>query len=102
LLQNFISRGFLYSFIGLIAIEEATLERVRDMVQEYKDALHMGGWAGVFMMVTAWLMVGVGWTYIIAGCFFLKLLYDRLKQNEIDDWATYRRDLARWKEQYGE
>jgi len=44
LLQQFFSRGFLYSFLGLICVEEAYSERVREIVSN-KDQFHVG-WAG--------------------------------------------------------
>jgi hypothetical protein len=102
LLQNFISRGFLYSFIGLIAMAQATLERVRDMVDKLSDSLDMGGWTGIFMEFSAWFMVGIGWIYMVAGALCLKRVYDRLKLKEKDEWATYRLQYARWQELYGE
>ena len=96
LLIRFFSRGFIYSFIGLVCVEESYSERIRDMVHQ-KDQFSVG-WAAIFMQISSWCMLSVGITYMVLGLFCLKGLRDRLKQKEIDEWKQYRKELKEWKE----
>jgi hypothetical protein len=59
LFQAYLSRGFFYSFMGLICVQEAYSERVKDIVAHRRDAFHVG-WAPIFMQISSWLMVAVG------------------------------------------
>lgn len=97
LLQTFISRGFIYSFLGLICVEEAYSERVRDIVSHGKDEFHVG-WLAIFMQISSWVMLGVGALYMLLGVFCLRGLRDRLHRKEQDDWKKYRENLKVWKE----
>ncbi|GKY91828.1 hypothetical protein MPSEU_000154400 [Mayamaea pseudoterrestris] len=96
LMTRFFSRGFIYSFIGLVCVEESYSERIRDIVHQ-KDQFQVG-WAAIFMQISSWLMLGIGFIYMILGMFCLKRLRDRLKQKEITEWKQYRRDLKEWKD----
>lgn len=100
LLQTFLSRGFIYSFLGLICVEEAYSERVKDLVSHGKDAFHVG-WLAIFMQISSWFMLGVGTMYMLLGVFCLKGLRDRMHQREHDNWKKYREDLRAWKEIHG-
>jgi hypothetical protein len=99
LLQTYLSRGILYSFLGLICVEEAYSERVKDIV-ERQDEFHLS-WAAIFMEVSSWLFLGTGALYMLLGLCCLKRLRDRLRQNEIDSWKKYREDLKAWNDKYG-
>jgi hypothetical protein len=102
MLQNYTSRGVLYSFLGLICVQEAYSERVKDMVDHRDDAYFHVGWAAIFMQITSWLMLGVGVVYILLGVCCLKRLRDRMEQDEKVTWANYRQGIAEWKTKYGE
>jgi hypothetical protein len=97
LLQTFLSRGFIYSFLGLICVEEAYSERVRDIVSHGKDEFHVG-WLAIFMQISSWFMLGVGALYMLLGVFCLRGFRDRLNQKEQDDWKKYREELKVWRE----
>jgi hypothetical protein len=97
LLQAFISRGFIYSFLGLICVEEAYSERVRDIVSHGKDEFHVG-WLAIFMQISSWFMLGVGAFYMLLGVFCLRGLRDRMHREEQEEWKKYREDLKKWKE----
>jgi len=98
LLQRFFSRGFVYSFVGLICVEEAYSERIRDIVG-HKDDFHVG-WAAIFMNISSWFMLGTGALYMLMGVCCLKRLKDRLRDNEVEAWRKYRKDMKEWKELY--
>jgi len=101
LLKPFFSRGFLYSFLGLICVEEAYSERVKDIVSHAaSDEFHVG-WAAIFMEVTSWLMLSCGVVYLLLGMCCMKGLRDRIKQNEIDAWKKYREEMKEWHKRFG-
>jgi hypothetical protein len=96
LLVRFFSRGFVYSFIGLVCVEESYSERVRDILH-LKDEFHVG-WAAIFMQISSWLMLAIGCIYMIMGIFCLKGLRDRLKQKEAKEWKHYRKEMKEWRD----
>lgn len=100
LLQSYISRGFIYSFLGLICVEESYSERVKDLVQHGKDEFHVG-WVSIFMQISSWFMLGVGSLYMLMGIFCLKGMRDRMHEKEREDWKIYRQELKLWKETNG-
>ncbi|CAJ1941994.1 unnamed protein product [Cylindrotheca closterium] len=89
ILQNYLSRGFVYSFLGVSALEEAYSERVQDTVGHQKDEFHVA-WLGVFMQVTAWLMFGVGLLYMVLGVCCMKRLRDKLQRDDRQKWKDFR------------
>lgn len=101
LLQRFWSRGFLYSFLGLICVEEANSEHIRDIIQSSSSAALRVGWASVFMEISSWSMLGVGVIYMLLGLCCCKRFRDRLKDKEVEDWREYRKALKEWKELHG-
>lgn len=96
LLQTYTSRGFIYSFLGLICVEESYSERVKDILAHGKDSFHVG-WAAIFMQISSWVMLSIGVIYMMLGVCCLKRLRDRLKQQEIDAWKKYREETRAWK-----
>lgn len=96
LLQRFLSRGFLYSFIGLICVEEAYSENVRDIVHGH-DEFHVA-WAAIFMTLTSWIMTAIGLMYMLMGILCLQRVRDRLKEKEKEAWREYRKALKEWKD----
>ena len=80
ILNNWISRGFLYSFIGLIGVQEAYSERVEELVGHANDRFHVA-WVPTFMQISSWIMVATGYIYMLMGLCCLKGLRDRLREN---------------------
>lgn len=91
-LQTYFSRGFLYSFIGLSALEEAYSERVDDMIAHQKDQFHVS-WLSLFMQVSSWVMLVLGCIYMLFGLCCLKVLRDKLYRNHKEKWQIYREAL---------
>ena len=90
LLQTYFSRGFLYTFLGLIGMEEAYSVRVNDMEEHRNEEYHVA-WASLFMQVSSWLVVAVGVVYMMCGICCLKVVRDKLK-------LAYQEKLERYKQ----
>lgn len=99
ILQNYCSRGFLYSFIGIICLEEAYSERVKGLLANVTNAdgsFHVA-WAALFMEFSAWLMLALGMLYMALGVLCLKILRDRMVEREKKHWKRYRQELVEWR-----
>jgi hypothetical protein len=86
LLQNWISRGVTYSFVGVIGISE---NRVMSLDED-------GGIpkaAAVYIEVVAYLMVAVGVIYFGLGAFCCQIVYSRARKDweERSGWAVKKR-----------
>jgi hypothetical protein len=55
------------------------------------------GWVSIFMQLSSWLVFFIGVLYMLLGVCCLKGVRDRLKQQEVESWKRYRRDLRRWR-----
>lgn len=97
LLQNYSSRGFLYSFVALISVEEAYSEHLTEIVSNHEQT-HIG-WAPIFMQISSWVMLGIGGLYFLLGLCCLQALRRKLKQDEKERWQQYRNEMKEWKEQ---
>lgn len=108
LLQGYLTRGFLYTFIGLICVESAYSDRIKDIVQ-HRTKVATGSttptdnvdWISIYIEFSSWFMVFIGLIYALLGLCCLKRIRDKLKQQEIDRWTEYRREMKRWKDLYG-
>ena len=104
LLQHYGSRGFLYSFLGLICAEEAYSERIKETLSlSYANGatnIQHIGWASIFMEVSSWFMLGIGIVYMLLGMCCCKRVRDHYKEKEINAWKQYRQDIQTWNRQY--
>ena len=96
LLQTYLSRGFLYSFLGLICLQEAYSERVKEMVSTHADEFDVA-WASLFMQISSWLIFACGVFYMLMGLCCLKNLRDRIRKKDKEVWKKYRKDYKEWK-----
>lgn len=96
LLQAYLSRGFIYSFLGLICLQEAYSERVKEIVSTHADEFHVA-WASLFMQISSWLIFACGIFYMFMGICCLKRLRDKLREKDKKAWKKYRKELKEWK-----
>jgi hypothetical protein len=96
LLQMYLSRGYLYSFLGLICVSEAYSERVKEIVKTHADQFHVA-WASLFMQISSWLMLGCGLFYMGMGVCCLKRVRDNMSKKNKQAWVKYRKDMKEWK-----
>ena len=100
ILQTYFSRGFLYSFVGLICVVEAYSEQIRSIVSHASDSLHIS-WVSIMMEITSWIMLSCGFMYMLLGLCCLKRLRDRMKRQENEAWRSYKEGVKEWKQRYG-
>ena len=74
-LQNWITRGSYYGFIGVIGLEENDTSRGKNTGNENFDVSHN------FLKVVAWTMIGVGILYFLLGVFCGQLYYNRRRED---------------------
>jgi hypothetical protein len=94
-LQTYVSRGFLYSFLGLTCLEEAYSERVNDMLAHANEKFHVA-WFALFLQVSAWSLCVLGVLYFVMGVFCLKRLRDKYVKDDRTKWKEYREALKEW------
>lgn len=107
--NNWILRGFLYSFIGLIGMEQDLAVKVEDIAAGTFGALgpdYGTLFATLYMSITTWLMIGVGILYTALGLLCLQGWYERLEKDHIEKVREYRQkkkrdaDFRKQKEDY--
>lgn len=76
--QNWFSRGFLYSFIALIGMEEAYSSRVEDLVGHANDKFHVS-WVPLFMQISSWVMFVTGVLYMLMAVLCLRGMKTKLR-----------------------
>lgn len=75
LLNNWVSRGCVYSFIGVLGLEENDVSPLDDTSELGREA------ALNYIKVVAWLMIGCGILYFCMGVLCLQLVCNRLRRN---------------------
>ena len=106
--DNWILRGFMYTFIGIIGMEQD----VAIKVEEIASGSHLLGpdygslLASLSISVTTWIMVGVGVLYMILGMMCLQNLYERMEtdyNSKLNEWKNKKsreREFQKEKEAY--
>lgn len=89
LLQTYFSRGFLYTFLGVIGMEEAYSGRIDDMVSHSTDAFHVA-WAPLFMEISSWVVFAIGCFYMLCGLCCLQVVRDNLHDKHKKEVETYK------------
>jgi hypothetical protein len=78
LMKNWIYRGFLYSFVGIIGVEEsyAALAEEYPNLPSFREEM-----ASLFLKITSYAIFTVGLLYMVMGLLCLKGVWERLKDN---------------------
>mmetsp|Transcript_2130 Transcript_2130/g.3662 ORF Transcript_2130/g.3662 Transcript_2130/m.3662 type:complete len:360 (+) Transcript_2130:83-1162(+) len=92
--ENWILRGFMYTFIGIIGMEQDVAIKVEDIATATGTANILGPDYGTLLAslligITTWIMVGVGVLYMVLGGMCLQQWYERLEkeyQNKVGEW----------------
>lgn len=89
--QNYISRGFLISFNGLIGLEQAYSVQLTDVIETATSSGFHVSWSPLFMRISSWTMVVIGYVYIVMGVLCMKQLHDKLQENYQERLDEYNR-----------
>jgi hypothetical protein len=77
-MKNWIYRGFLYSFVGIIGIEESYAA----LAEEYPNKPNIQEeMASLFLRITSYAMFAIGFLYIAMGLLCLKGVWEKLKDS---------------------
>mmetsp|Transcript_11264 Transcript_11264/g.15884 ORF Transcript_11264/g.15884 Transcript_11264/m.15884 type:complete len:322 (-) Transcript_11264:228-1193(-) len=102
-LRNWIARGFLYTFLGLVGMEQEiamSSNLSNETGQSDKFALYLDvKWALLFIQVTSWWMVAMGCLYFLFGLFCMKRILRRCRHHYQSRLVKYRKSLQKAKKQ---
>jgi hypothetical protein len=90
LLKLWITRGFIYAFVGVLGLEENETSKTKggsDIALSY-------------IAIVAWMMVAAGCLYTILGLLCLQMLYDKLRRDYVQRLERAK-ETARTTELYG-
>lgn len=103
--NNWILRGFLYSFIGLIGMEQDLAVKVEEIAAGTSSVLgpdYGTLFATLFMSITTWVMIGVGVLYTILGLLCFQGWYERLEKGhreKVKDWKQKKKSEEDFRKQ---
>lgn len=90
--NNWILRGFMYTFIGVIGMEQDVAIKVEDIASGTSNILgpdYGTLFASLSIAITTWIMVGVGILYMILGMVCLQRWYEKIDEeyrNKVSEW----------------
>jgi len=102
--NNWILRGFMYTFIGIIGMEQDVAMKVEDIATSKAATNSILGpnygflFASLFIAITTWVMVGVGVLYMVLGVMCLQKWYERLEKEYSNKVTEWKRNMKREKE----
>uniref|UniRef100_A0A7S2DYH6 Uncharacterized protein n=1 Tax=Helicotheca tamesis TaxID=374047 RepID=A0A7S2DYH6_9STRA len=76
-LQNWILKGWIYSFVGVIGAEEATSVQVQGLMSEKFNSQAAGNAVSIFIRASSWAMAVCGALYFLMGLLCMKGLRDK-------------------------
>jgi hypothetical protein len=88
-LGNWIVRGFLMTFLGVVAFEQETVA----LTVLNRDAYWGAVWSSVFFQVVSWWMIGVGCLYFLMGMLCMKRILQRCRDGYQRRIIEYKKDL---------
>uniref|UniRef100_A0A7S1ZES8 Uncharacterized protein n=1 Tax=Ditylum brightwellii TaxID=49249 RepID=A0A7S1ZES8_9STRA len=79
-LQNWMLRGWIYSFVGIIGAEEATSVQVQGLMSEKFQSVAAGHVVSIFLRVSSWAMAICGALYFLMGLICMKGVRDKHRE----------------------
>ena len=98
-LKTFASRGFLYTFLGLVCFDEANSEAAFEALEDEDSefAAHFQvSWFALFNVIAAWSLIGLGVLYFLMGIVCLQKIRNRYVYDDRQKWKAYREALEKW------
>ncbi len=102
---NWILRGFVYSFIGLIGLEQDLAIKVEDIAAGTNSVFgpDVGTlFAMLFVSITTWIVIGVGIVYTVLGLLCLQGWYERMEKDhteKIIEWKRKKKEDKNFRKQ---
>ena len=90
--SNWILRGFIYSFIGLIGLEQDLAKKVEDIAAGTTSVFgpDIGTlFAMLFVSITTWIIIGVGALYAVLGLLCMQGWNERMEKDhteKVNEW----------------
>lgn len=100
-LKTFASRGFLYTFFGLVCFGEADSEAAyKSLEGKTQDlgTIFEVSWFGLVNLIAAWSLMALGTLYFVMGIFCLQRVRNRYVYDNRQKWKLYREAMDKWKE----
>lgn len=91
--KNWITRGFVFTFIGLVGMEQDLAIKVEEIAAGKRNVLgptYGVLFATLFMTITTWFVIGVGIVYTLLGLLCCQRWYERLEnehKEKVKEWA---------------
>lgn len=95
--SNWIPRGIFYLFLGLIMFEQQVVVAFIDDKRHASTSSRF--FDGIFMVISASIMVLVGMTYILLGIFCVQKIMERVRREEMERWDEYWEKLKKLEEE---
>jgi len=98
-LKTYTTRGFFYTFLGLICFDVSHSERNNQMVEDAESMIpdFDDSWFALIDLVAAWMLISLGILYFLMGIFCLQGVRNRWVQEERQKWKNYREAVKAWK-----
>ena len=83
-LHNFISKGFNYTFVAIVAMEQAQADLVEEFIKKRTNdpmGMDLSWFHALFVEIPAWVMLGVGALYMVMGILCMRPVRDRCRED---------------------
>lgn len=83
-LHNFISKGFNYTFVAIVAMEQAQADLVEESIKKRTNdpmGMDLSWFHALFVEIPAWVMLGVGALYMVMGILCMRPVRDRCRED---------------------
>lgn len=100
-LRTFATRGFLYTFFGLVCFNEADSEKAYNALRAQNEdllSLFQVSWYALFNQLAAWSLISVGILYFLLGILCMQPVRNRYAYHDRQKWKAYREALEKWKQ----
>jgi hypothetical protein len=84
---NWIPRGILYAFLGLVILEQSIVVLARDQARHASTTSRFLD--GVFVVISGWVMIASGAMYVLLGAFCLQGVMERVRYEDGERWREY-------------
>ncbi|KAL3810335.1 hypothetical protein ACHAXA_002529 [Cyclostephanos tholiformis] len=84
---NWIPRGILYAFLGLVILEQSIVVLARDQARHASTTSRFLD--GIFVVISGWVMIASGAMYVLLGMFCLQGVMERVRVEDGERWREY-------------